>query len=434
MPIYFFTRIYMRFTLPSIKVVLMKKFFSGPLMASFSAIFLMSVALPQAATINPDTIAARLKAMTGKSHVKVVYTRDSVGIQEDFPAYGDFTTDQVLVGFDSDSAKEDTLQTFLSNYQNPLISHDGNRIVYTRIRGTQNNADSMYTYVIDWKKNAAPRKVANGLTGCLWFDSVNNKEYVIYSPLISGGNVYKRDLDDTMSDTMLLSEYKPITQWLRISKDGKCLASCFGGFSGGTAAFYVIGPKDSILATDNGGCCPSMPYDNTYRLVMTTTNHNAWNVTAPDGSGGLANFTNIGHFSQMRMASYSTNIFLAVVNAVDGDNGTGDIRIIKTDDSLKNVLSAITITPNDWSNNHYPDLWAGGTTTAVVPPHSQLKIPARTTGPAKGSNFDIFTVNGRRISSGNIFMQRGRAGLPAGLYISVNRNNARVERFFSTVK
>jgi hypothetical protein len=167
---------------------------------------------------------------------------------------------------------------------------------------------------------------------------------------------------------------------------------------------------------------------------MTTTNHNAWNVTAPDGSGGLANFTNIGHFSQLRMASYSTNIFLAVVNAVDGDNGTGDIRIIKTDDSLKNVLSAITITPNDWSNNHYADLWAGGVSTAAMPGHSQLKIPARPTGAAIGNDFDVFTVNGRRISSGYAGTRRGRTGLPAGLYISVNRNNARIERFFSTAK
>jgi len=423
----------------------MKQKFFKILFTFIGAIFLMI--RPSAAVTNFDTLAQQLRVMTGKQHVRVVYTRDAIGKSQDFPPSNDFSTDQVLVGFDSDSSKEDTLQSFMSNYQNPLITHNGSRIVYTRIRygqpkiiagDTLQTADSIYTYVVDWKIGATPRKVANGITGCLWFDSASNREFAMYSPLLGGGNVYKRDIDDTTSDTLALSGVHPTMQWLRVSKDGKVFSSCIGAYTAGAGVFQsVLAKNDSAVAELDGGCWPSMPYDNSYRIVMTTADHNVWNVQGPVGAGGQANPMNIGHFSQMRMASYSADIFLLVVNAVDGDNGTGDIRIVKTDSTLQNVLYAVSIVPpNDWTNNHYADLWQSDdpcsncvSTLARHPP-----MTAQRAGRSSASAYEIFSLSGKRIASGEMPMKNGRINLPPGLYISVNRTDARTDRIFSFTK
>ena len=70
----------------------MKQKFFKILFTFIGAIFLMI--RPSAAVTNFDTLAQQLRVMTGKQHVRVVYTRDAIGKSQDFPPSNDFSTDQ----------------------------------------------------------------------------------------------------------------------------------------------------------------------------------------------------------------------------------------------------------------------------------------------------------------------------------------------------
>jgi hypothetical protein len=325
----------------------------------------------------------------------------------------------------------------MANYQNPLITHNGARIVYTQFKGDRLDPAhiTMTTYVTAWGKDSVARKVVTGMTACLWYDPALNKEYVIYSNQVGGGNVYKRDIDDTLSDTLVLSGKHPITQWLRISQDGKAFAGCFGAYEEGASPMKVIRrADDSEIVYNAGGCWPTMPYDTTKRLVKSTDNHNSWAVmgTNDDHASESPDKTMIGMFSELRMASWSPDIFLIVVNALAGQNGTGDIKVVKTDASLLHVLDTVTVTPaNDWGNCHYADLWASPlpAATAMKP---WVKTASRFGGNSPTYSREIFTLSGKRVS-GERFV-KGFSDLPPGVYISVDRVNNRIGRVFSARK
>jgi hypothetical protein len=373
-------------------------------------------------------MTTKLKTLAGSNHVKVVFERTSIAKADDFPT-SDFYTDEVLVGFDSDSGKEDTLQTAMMNYQNPLITHDGKRIVFTRLWGTKPDVDSVYSFVVDWSKNATPRRIAKGMTACLWYDPASQKEYAIYArnQSLFADSIYKINIDDSLSDSLVLAGIHPQTEWLRTSADGKVFGGCLGPYGNEVAPMEVVNRGGGMLVQNIGGCWPSMPYDNSYRLVKTTADHDRWEVKGPNDTAGMqptdmATLNMIGMFSELRMASYSANIFLLVTNAISGDNGTGNIKIVKTDSTLLIGLDTVTmVPPNKAGNSHHADLWAESPASSVAPLGNLHARPAYGPANADAKNAVFYTITGRKITSAAAGAKQGR-NIPGSGVVVVFRN------------
>jgi hypothetical protein len=223
--------------------------------------------------------------------------------------------------------------------------------------------------------------------------------------------------------------------WLRISVDGNYFGGLFGAYSTGST-YEVISRTGIVQFITSSGCWPSMPYDNSRRLVHTLADHDRWEVTAfvkgdeygsadttiatqPSDTGSIALIG--GQFSELRIASYCTDIFLLVTGS--GDNGTGAIRIVKTDSTLVKCTGAFTM-PLSGSVSHHADVWVGGdsTLTAVVQKPRQ-KTPASLKA---GSVFatDFYTTSGRKVATSQYRGKGGIVGLPAGIYVSVNREKS----------
>ncbi len=368
-----------------------------------SAVFLQAADTP---------LATQLKTITGASKAKIVYARCDSSHARDFPTT-DFWTDELLVGVNSDVGVEETLQTAKGNYQNPLITHEGNRVVYTTLVSQYSGT----TYIVDWTKNATPRKVANGMTACLWIDPVTGKEYAIYAKghglyESDGNSICKIDLDDTTKSSLVFHQQPTVVNWLRISADANAFAGCMGPFGGGGAPLEVDDATGHFLAGNPEGCWPTMPYDNSYRLVKTTADHNAWEVMGPDFTDPVPLVTAVARFSELRMASYIPTMFLTVINAADADNGTGDIEIVKTDTSLVKVISEAKVATG---NLHHADLWANS-----LPAISVIQRPARTIPGQINVPVKYYTVSGRKITEISTNAANGRIPvLPAGIYIKV---------------
>ena len=399
----------------------MKHTFKAAAYLSAWAIFFIAF-ISSAAT---DSTALKLKKLTGKDRVKVVYASCAVGHGSDFPPQ-DFYRDEILEGFDTDRGIQDTLQSTRSNYMNPLITHDGKRIVYSRIEAASSATDSVFTYVAAWGKDSASRKVGKGFTACLWYDSASKKEYAVYTTRADGGSIRKIDLDNPPADSLM---YTPgaglVPLWLRISADGNYFAGLFGQF--GSAPYEVITRKGSAQVVNSEGCWPSMPYDNSLRLVKTIADHDRWEVKAPGDDIGVQPSDNGsialigGQFSELRMATYCTDIFLLVTGS--GDNGTGAIRIIKTDSTLVKCTGAFTMPLSGNNKCHHPDVWVGASspTAARQNPRQNTMTPFKTG--AGLSTTDLYTASCRKVAA-RIGRDKKLAGLPAGIYVSVNRGNS----------
>jgi len=398
------------------------------IIVSASVLFCIGPGLVQA-TDTP--LAARLKAVAGGSPtmVKVVYTKLETRDALDFPT-DTWKTNEFLMGIRSDVGVEETLQTTKSNYQNPLITHDGQHVVYTTI-----TAGVGTTFMVDWTRNSTPRTIAGGMTSCLWFDTATGKEYAICAKNcgLSGSSFSRIDLSDTTNSAVMFTVGSPaVTQWIRVSADGKAYSGCLGPFSSGDMEVRYCS-DNSPIGMMSGGCWASMPYDNSYRFVRTTGDHDKWQIMGPGMTtplellDGVLFFTSL--FSQDRMASYIPNLFLLVDNAVNSDEGTGDIYIVRTDSSLQHIQDTATVTSG--ANSHFADIWASSV------PGTGVKLkPTRVAPTPKSGPVEYYSISGRRVfvaaneKSGRIF---GR--LSTGVYITVGgAGNRATVRIVSAVK
>jgi hypothetical protein len=391
---------------------------------SFFLLFAV-IASPHAA----DTpLAVRLKAISGAEKVKVVYAKVETPHAVDFPTES-FWSDAYLMGIRSDAGAEETLQTTKANYQNPLITHDGDHIVFSNLT----SVSSATTYIVDWTKNSTPRKIAAGMTACLWYDTATGKEFAICAKncglMASDGSVCRVNINDTADAAVVFKGKKAVTHWLRISSDGKAFSGCMGPYGSGSASLETDDENGNLLASSGGGCWPSMPYDKTLRFVKVTADHDRWQIMGPNDAApiDLLDLHTLGTFSQLRMASYLPTMLLIVTNAVDADNGTGDIQIVKTDASLQHILDTATVTTG--MNAHFADVWSSALSNGVKPRPSSRMMPALKNGPV-----EYYSISGRRIRQAADIRSVGLSGpRPSGIYIKTTGRGEYAKSWFVSI-
>lgn len=359
-------------------------------------------------------ISSQLKTLTGKEHVKIVFSWHAQSLFG-MPESGGSTSEKLLA-YDSKTGLIDTLQSKLANYQRPLITHDGKHIIYTELESRESMGS---IYKINWEKDAKPELICEGFAGVLYYDETTKKEYALFSSGFSGNYpVNKVDINNPADITTIFNANLSkivCPHWLCVSSDLKAIGNVWGWGVGGSIVYNING---SPLVDGNGGCWSTMPYDTSYRLIRLADGHDTWSVFGP--KSGAASGIKIGDctnppddaIEHLKFASYSKNILCMATGLGDSQKG-GRITIAKLDSTLCKVLDFVTI--DNSTTYGFPDLWAGDS-SALSSKFNTTKKQVLQLNPA--SIVNVYTLQGKMIFS-SVYknVDSKLVNFPAGTYV-----------------
>jgi hypothetical protein len=314
-------------------------------------------------------VASDLRNLADNHDVKVVWSR---GDGSEFGFAERYLTGQCLMKFDTKTGIEDTVcyadaDPKKSNITRPTISHDGTKILFSNV------VDSS-VWILNWD-GTGKHRIAHGVAGCLWYDSASNKEYAIYAKnanLECLAAVWRVNINDTSDTKEVLPKsviaatanqvINPI--WIGVSKDGTSMVC---GLGWPTITMYSLVTQKSI--NGGGGCWPSVPYDNSNRLVIFVLSHDGFNVYPAGEStakyiGPTCPWNNqpCGE-NQLNFPKMSSNNmqFMSLIDsrAESSGQGPGSIMVFKFDTSLTTFLGSAVVTTS--KKDGFSDVWIGDT-------------------------------------------------------------------------
>ncbi len=349
-------------------------------------------------TAQSDVIS-ELKEITSQDRVKVVWSK-AEGNNFGFPG-SSYLSNQTLQGFDTESGVVHTISSDVGNYQRPLITHDGEHVVYTDLN------DGMI-YKIPWSGEGAPTSIAEGFAGCLWLDQDGQTEYAVYAEecgLRGEEEIHMVNLANPSEKVFLYNEYGDRMvnpHWLCISKNGSIVGGVWGH---PTCAAFRIETGNSIASTN--GCWTSIPWDTTIRFLLLNEDHTALLVLSSEqGSGEIPTGT-LNHF---KIATYHKSIACVVrgMNPEGGQEG-GYVQIMKISDDFTTISDTVNVTTE--SGHGFPDLWSGPSTRTRSITSQKSRV-----GPVVVScqTQRHYTVNGKLSASQHVHR------LPTGAYVTVS--------------
>ena len=214
------------------------------------AICLLAMA-PQRVSASPTTVDdATVEKFTG-GHTRVVWLTDAEN-KDSFAGNNKLQ----LMGYDSrDGRGERIIWGERANYHRPLITPDGEQIVYS-------NRQTRKIYVIKWD-GSHPRLLKEpGCASEVWRDPQTGKTWVYYqeNPDDFTKPVLRFPIDDPAKvETVWSSSLVQALPSFQLSRDGKMAASTFPWPSSGVAQL-----PDVTWRKHRDGCWPSMAPDDSY--------------------------------------------------------------------------------------------------------------------------------------------------------------------------
>jgi hypothetical protein len=310
-------------------------------------------------------VTGDLLKLSDNHRVKVVWSR---GSGAEFGFAERYTTVHCLMKFDTKTGKEDTVcyanaDSLKSNVTRPTISHDGQKIMFTNV------VDSS-VWIINWD-GSDKHRIAHGVAGCLWYDTASGKEYALYAKnanLECLAPVWRVNINDTTDTKEVLPKsviastpnqvINPI--WLGVSKDGKSMVC---GIGWPQIAMYSLETLKPVNGA--GGCWPSVPYDNSNRLVVFVLSHDGFNVYP----AGASTSTYLGPTcpwnnkpcgeNQLNFPKMSSNHkqFMSVIDSrtESSGQGPGSIMVFKFDTTLTTFLGSAVVTTS--KRDGFSDVW-----------------------------------------------------------------------------
>jgi hypothetical protein len=349
-----------------------------------------------------------LMSFTYNKPAKVVWARS---LTAGFGMAPDFNEHTILMGYNSATKTVDTICKDITNYQHPLITRDGSKIIYS-------NATDSSVYSIDWN-GQNKKKIARGITGVLWYDTTAKKEYVIYK--INGGMqdknpIYKLNISDS-SDTMKLLDTNVVNftnctpVWMGVSSDLKCI---FFGKTWPNMQLFSITEKKSKGSMS--GCYGTMPYDNTYRTLVFDDGHFGFNLKDSVTQQVPSNLQIIdpeegGTLDHLKFASYSDSVICVIISSAVS-SAPGNVMLYKLNKKFTAVTDTVQVT--NINKDGLPDFWVESNPTRNV---SSLKSPSNMNNKVGISivhnllsikfqqsvlsniHIDIFSINGKLLKS-----------------------------------
>ncbi|MBD3315315.1 MAG: hypothetical protein GF344_05975 [Chitinivibrionales bacterium] len=359
-------------------------------------------------------------------HIRIVWAR-SIGGQFGFPPQGK-RSDLVLVGYDSRTDRIDTLRDTQRNYQCPLLTRDGQQVVFSDL-------DDGKVYVVDWDGNEEPRAIADGIAGCLWMDPATNREYAVYAQFYDGlpersrraceCEVHLVEIDDPTNDSLIYNEWGEngtVTgHFLSISADGGMLS-----YLADFPLLIAINLVNDSTYFSASGCWPTVPYDSSHRTLYFNQDHDGFFIWE---KGQHLHNVETGRIEHPKFAAYSKDI-VCVTTGMKAEGGSegGNVALLKFNEDLSMVIDSIKITGRDGevSTDGFPDACIYQHKDTVMVDDGSAIRTTRSRAPATANT--TFRVDGRRV-----LLTHGRKGgapvTARGVYITeIERADGTVER------
>jgi hypothetical protein len=340
--------------------------------AGFRAIcnaFLLLLAFSFEPAFGSQPVGEAAESITG-GHTRVVWVQDQSRPQNDTLARG---RNLVLMGFDSrDGNGERPILRAPRNYVKPLLTSDGNRIVYS-----DHYQDRVF--VVDWD-GGNRRAVCKGFAVEVWQDPSDGTQWVYAASRVGSledyvyRDVFRVQLDDPKIREAVWSPTQISPDNFQLSADGRRAAGEFPWPNSGLADLQQL-----TWEKRSTGCWASLAPDNSYVTAVFDGPHRNWQLHSSDGqSVWKVNLSPVELFEghEVFHPRWSNHVrFLTLtgpykikgsVNEISGGGPEVEVYLAQLSEEFDRIVNWIRISHNN-RGDFFPDAWISGGDLAQVP-------------------------------------------------------------------
>ena len=373
-----------------------------------------------------------------EEHTRIVWCENQV--PGNFDIFADGNT-LLLKGYDTqDGQGERALSTIRGNYARPLLSTDGQTILYTDKHFTVKEDVRFFAPVVfstNWNCTI-PVRLTEGYAVSCWRDPASGIEWVYavrdFKPTrhhlpMNGQRLVRFRLDDPKTVETVYEETPVSPDNIQLSRDGTCASGLFPWPNAGVFC-AVNGKFEAVKLLD--GCCPSLAPDNSGVSWVFDGGHRSATFFADSGKKSWtvdfshAPGVNGGELYHPRWSNHPR--FLALTGPYffggSGENGivkailnnttaTSQVFVGKFSEKLEKVEAWAQVTSGS-ACKYYPDVWIehGGVVDLKGfdsgPPFVSPHAPTASTWPVKRTGLVLLWVDK---SAHNIFRTQEGAQL-----------------------
>ena len=342
----------------------------------------------QPATPPTDALSRRVEAFTG-AHTKAVWSHH-IGTGTPDPFCNGAS--HQLQGFDTQDGKG--VRTLLSpkgNYSRPLITPDGQSILYTRkiVSRPKKEEDTkvfdMTIMITDWQ-GTAPKELAIGYALDVWRDPNNHKLWVYAAQDVppphrtswAAKKLIRFPFDSPSQIETVWDQTEISPDNTQLSADGHRASGQSPWPHGGQ---YLFAPESKSFMPTITGCWSGMAPDNSYLSWMLDGNHRMVTLftSSPEPKTWTLKFSEIaglekGEIYHPRWSNHAQ--FVALTGPYIAEHGgegsiiskggrTAEVIIAKLNASVTGFEGSVTLTQNQ-NTDAYPDVWIANGESALL--------------------------------------------------------------------
>lgn len=348
-------------------------------------------AAKQMSEAEAKALASKVEAFTG-AHTRIVWSQYQ---NEKLADPRSNKSGHLLMGIDTADGKGiRALLTKEDNYSRPLISSDGDTILYTNKLVTWDAEDTKHYAAsimrTDWS-GKGPIKIADGYAVDTWVDPATQTEWVYAvqdiasSPLaaIEAAKLVRFPLSDPKRVELVWDQTKSSPDNIQLSRDGKRAS---GQAPSPDAGFFIFGEKREFRKLP-AGSWPSVAPDNSYISWVLDEQHKNLTLFGEDASQpwSIALDTDrelmkgeVWHPCWSNHPRFITLTGPYVTEKSEKDGSaigkgglTSEVFIGKFSEKLDKIESWLRITDNALNDN-YPDVWIAGGDKAELADFPQI--------------------------------------------------------------
>jgi hypothetical protein len=355
-----------------------------------------------------DEKSREIEALTGGAHTRVVWNECQTRDESDSFSH---EADQTLNGIDTrDGLGERTILGVRGNYSRPVLTSDGEAILYTtramvRKKGGKDFVATIYR--TDWN-GSPPVELTQGYVVDTWRDPATGAEWVycvrkflsVHGPSLVARQLWRFRLDKPKAAEVVYDDSRITPDNIQLSRDGKMACGQFPWPQGGV--LHLDGRSPVLQKLLNGcwtSCAPDLSgvswvFDGSHRAAtfFAADAVRSWHVKfdppfAVEGEAFHPRWTNHPRFMVLTGPYFAQS---AADPAVHSDNNRPDVYLGRFNEQADKVEGWVKVSKAGLGKA-YPDAWiAGGEKEdlriardkgkAQAASSESLRWPARTDG------------------------------------------------------
>jgi hypothetical protein len=238
----------------------------------WSSVFICGQILLGMATAHGQDAAAQIRKLTG-AHTRLVWVRSPNGTGDKFGPRPGASGPYVVVGFDTDAGGERIIVPQPGDWNHPLITPSGSRVIFSDI--------SRNIYIVDWDGRNLKKLMQGDMAVAVAEDPPGTEwVYVAQGTAQPEGckAIHRFQIEHPDKEEVVWDKTPSIDKW-EITRDGKNGASRFPGTPGS-----VTLPNGELKTVAPYGCVPGISSDLSTVIHEITVSHGGIYLYNRDGS------------------------------------------------------------------------------------------------------------------------------------------------------